>query len=282
MPWEKAIMDNPTLADLIYKRVSKNIVNIRREKNITQSSLASLLNISQPLLSSYETGKRKPNLETIEYIGNKLGVSLYKLMFEELGEAGESASILPFSSSPSDQINKCSTHNYYCYYIKEQSDGEKKVKANIHSFTARIGVPQGTHRAKAEVVFPKTIYQGTLEMDESYAHLNCCDKKRDFFLLLTFYYYRGSSNPYYQGGLGLLQRTDYNNIPVAQYCIISPGEIKNLNESMKSEMQSLLKTTENTGKISTWRFSSNGILRLTKTHDSQVLDWLRSKNLTRK
>lgn len=274
-------MGDLSAAEEIYRRFGKNVLYLRQKNNISQKTLAEKINISQPLLSQYENGRRRPSLETIECISKALEVSLLEIMFEELGEAEENISTVRSLTSSSDQINCCAAHNYYCYFIKEQSDGNSSVKANIHSFAAEIGVPEGTHKAKVSVVFPKAVYRGTLEMDESYAYLLCNDKKKDFFLLLTFYYYRKSTT-HYQGGLGLLQRIDYNNLPVAQYCIISPREIKNLSEAVRNEMLKLLKITFNTGKISTWRFSSDGILRLTKSHDAQVLDWLRSKNLTRK
>ena len=43
----------------------ENLKQIREKKNITQTKLSVELEVSQELISHYETGKSKPNIETL-------------------------------------------------------------------------------------------------------------------------------------------------------------------------------------------------------------------------
>lgn len=60
--------------------IGMNIKKIREEKKISMSYLADKLKISKSTISRYESGKREPNLETLNKIAKALGVSIEELI----------------------------------------------------------------------------------------------------------------------------------------------------------------------------------------------------------
>ena len=56
-----------------------HIARVRREKGITQAQLAERLGIKQPMIARWETGKRKPKIETLMRIAKALGVQWTEL-----------------------------------------------------------------------------------------------------------------------------------------------------------------------------------------------------------
>ncbi|PTJ89985.1 helix-turn-helix domain-containing protein [Staphylococcus simulans] len=56
--------------------IGDNIKKIRKERNITQSELATKMGISQSYLSDIENGRKNLGIATVEKIANKLGVSV--------------------------------------------------------------------------------------------------------------------------------------------------------------------------------------------------------------
>ena len=60
--------------------------NLRLNRGLSQAKLADMLDVSSSLIGLYETGKRKPSYEKIEYLASVFGVSVDYLM----GKADES------------------------------------------------------------------------------------------------------------------------------------------------------------------------------------------------
>lgn len=60
--------------------IGMNIKKIREEKKISMSYLADKLKISKSTISRYESGKREPNLETLNKIAKALGVPIEELL----------------------------------------------------------------------------------------------------------------------------------------------------------------------------------------------------------
>lgn len=58
------------------KDFSTKIKELRESLNLTQSEFSNLINVTQAALSTYEKGTRKPTLETLLCISEKLDVSL--------------------------------------------------------------------------------------------------------------------------------------------------------------------------------------------------------------
>ena len=58
----------------------KNLKRIRQKRNITQSKLATDLNIKQESISAYEQGKSYPNIETLIKIADYLNTSIDYLL----------------------------------------------------------------------------------------------------------------------------------------------------------------------------------------------------------
>lgn len=56
------------------------IAEYRKKAGLTQSQLSSYLGISQNTLSQYETGKRVPDIKTIEMLADYFSVSINKIL----------------------------------------------------------------------------------------------------------------------------------------------------------------------------------------------------------
>lgn len=52
------------------------LIKLRKQYNISQRDLAFKLNCFQSTISNYETGKRTPNLQTMQKIADALNVDL--------------------------------------------------------------------------------------------------------------------------------------------------------------------------------------------------------------
>ena len=57
-----------------------NLKAFRKIKGYTRSELAGKLNVSNSIVTAYETGKRKPSYEVLESISDVLNVSVDELM----------------------------------------------------------------------------------------------------------------------------------------------------------------------------------------------------------
>lgn len=53
---------------------------IRVARNLTQKALAHLLNVSEPTISQYETGARKPDIVTLKKLAKILGCTTDQLL----------------------------------------------------------------------------------------------------------------------------------------------------------------------------------------------------------
>ena len=56
------------------------IKNIRKQKGITQTELATLLNINQTTISKWETGKTVPSIRTIKELAKIFGCAVEELI----------------------------------------------------------------------------------------------------------------------------------------------------------------------------------------------------------
>ena len=62
---------------------SENLINIRKEKGMSQSELADALHLSRQAVSNWERNKSWPGLETLGLIAEALGVSVSELLEEK-------------------------------------------------------------------------------------------------------------------------------------------------------------------------------------------------------
>lgn len=259
-----------------YRRIGKNIAFFRKKNKLKQENLGHDLEISQGMISQYETSKRFPNLETIAKFSNYFKIPLKEFMFTDFDMEDtyeENVNSYNYDLRP---IVKCAKQTYYCYYIKEQNKGTYDISSKISHFTIRIMEAISDNSAKAILIFPEKnhIYNAILSLDDRYAYLECHEYQRDYFFHLTFYYHKSRSRTTYSGGIGLMQRLDANELPVFQYCIISHNEIA---EYKQSELFRFLKITEEKNiQLPRRRFSSSAVVRLTKSLDQMAFDWLRT------
>jgi transcriptional regulator with XRE-family HTH domain len=61
------------------KLVGRNVLRIRKNKNITQEKLAELSGFSQQYISGLEKGQRNPTVVTIYELSQALGVNYIEL-----------------------------------------------------------------------------------------------------------------------------------------------------------------------------------------------------------
>lgn len=270
------------MSDLIkkdfYERIGKNISYFRKKSGLTQTQLADKLYTTQTAISNYEKGK-KLNIDKVIQISEFFKISLQEFMFrdfenkEDAKKKGETNS----ESAGSGPISKCAGRTYFCYYIKEQNNGNSKYATRIYTIEIKVLSPETQHSAKVLITFlekPEKSYEGKIVMDESYAYVQFHDLRRDLYMMLTFFYYRRSVDPRYKGGLGMLQKLDQHSLPICQFCVISVNEIAT---KKQDGLEKFLKidASQNKGtRLSTWRFSSSAVLRLTKSKDNEVFKWL--------
>ena len=63
--------------------ISARIINLRKNRNISQYRLAKLAGVSQAALSDIESGKKRASLETIERICAALGLTLSEFFSDQ-------------------------------------------------------------------------------------------------------------------------------------------------------------------------------------------------------
>lgn len=66
------------------KKVGALLLKLRKEKNLTQKQLASLMNISDKTVSKWERGLGCPDVSLLREVSNILGVNIEKLLCGEL------------------------------------------------------------------------------------------------------------------------------------------------------------------------------------------------------
>lgn len=87
-----------------YERMGRIIKAVRVEREISQSDLAELVDLSVPYISNIETGKSKASLETIVNIANALNVTVDRLLFGNVQNSGDCSSELR------ELFSDCSTY----------------------------------------------------------------------------------------------------------------------------------------------------------------------------
>ena len=63
-------------SEYIKNNIGKYIKNKRKEAGLSQKALGEKLNVSQQMIAQYETGKRKPKLDTLISIANALDIDI--------------------------------------------------------------------------------------------------------------------------------------------------------------------------------------------------------------
>ena len=61
--------------------VGKNIRSFRGEAGLSQTALGELLHVTPQTVSSWETGRTRPDVDTLENISASLGVGLTELIY---------------------------------------------------------------------------------------------------------------------------------------------------------------------------------------------------------
>lgn len=78
------------------REISQNIATMRKSRGYTQSDLAKLLDVSTSAVGMWESGKREPDLDTIEAMADIFNVSMASL----IGNKDESTEAVPIPSHP--------------------------------------------------------------------------------------------------------------------------------------------------------------------------------------
>lgn len=64
-------------------QVGKNIKKSREEQEMTQEELAEQLHVTRQTVSSWETGRTEPDIETLQQISDCLDVTVEELIYDE-------------------------------------------------------------------------------------------------------------------------------------------------------------------------------------------------------
>lgn len=68
-------------SDDIKTNFSKNLINLRKAKNLTQLQLAEKLNYSDKAVSKWEVGSVLPDVETMQHIAEFFGITINDLIY---------------------------------------------------------------------------------------------------------------------------------------------------------------------------------------------------------
>lgn len=60
-------------------KLSKRLIGLRKEKNLSQEELAAVLNVSRQAVSRWETGLAAPSLDKLQFLAEFYGVTLDEL-----------------------------------------------------------------------------------------------------------------------------------------------------------------------------------------------------------
>ncbi len=93
-----------------------NLKHIREKMNITQTKLSVELEVSQELISHYETGKSKPNIETLIKLADYFNCSTDYL----LGRTNNPATIKELNKTDIEINNIIDKYNYLSTENKKQ------------------------------------------------------------------------------------------------------------------------------------------------------------------
>lgn len=74
--------------------IGKNIKILRIQKNMTQDELAERLFVTRQTVSNYETGRSRPDVETLSHIADVLGADINDLIYEPEDEKARRKRIL--------------------------------------------------------------------------------------------------------------------------------------------------------------------------------------------
>lgn len=94
----------------------ENLKEIREKKNITQTKLSVELEVSQELISHYETGKSKPNIETLIKLADYFNCSTDYL----IGRTNNSTTIKDLDKKDIEINNIIDKYNYLSAENKKQ------------------------------------------------------------------------------------------------------------------------------------------------------------------
>ena len=113
--------------------IGDSIKRIRTQKGMTQKQLGDLLGVSVQTVSAYESGRRRPKMETIERFADALGIVVSSL-YSDPEEANDVAQRLINSSSESFQarllraIEDLGAEISYEGYVRGGSTAEENNK----------------------------------------------------------------------------------------------------------------------------------------------------------
>ena len=79
--------------------VGKNIKKLRSTKGLTQEELAAKLNVTRQALSSWETGRTEPDIDTLEQISRTLEVPIEDVIYGEQGDKSTNNAIVTKESA---------------------------------------------------------------------------------------------------------------------------------------------------------------------------------------
>ncbi len=82
MPERTYLLQMNSSENGFFQDLGKRVATARKEQGLTQSELAELLGVTQPVIASYETGRRKIPAVLLPPISKELRISLTELLGE--------------------------------------------------------------------------------------------------------------------------------------------------------------------------------------------------------
>lgn len=164
--------------------IGKKIIEIRKERNMTQEDFANIFHVTRQTVSNWENEKSYPDLQTLIRISNEFCVSLDTIlkedirMYDEVENAGFTKEITR------DFIAKYQgyyalTENGVDYLVEPKAIGKYQLDTDNFVLTARKGNMDITIYIDEDRKLHLALYPGEIEIDENGNTINLSEKLTD-------------------------------------------------------------------------------------------------------
>lgn len=112
---------------MVSQLISIRLVQLRKERNLTQQQLSDILNISRNTYAQYETGRREPDFNTAQLFASFFGVTMDSLLGNNITTPDLSQS----EKQPTDIIKFLEESEVLFDNILLTKEDKAKIKASL-------------------------------------------------------------------------------------------------------------------------------------------------------
>ena len=156
--------------------IGTKIIEIRKQKNMTQEDFAKIFHVTRQTVSNWENGKSYPDLQTLVQISNEFNVSLDTMLKEDMNMVKK---IDNYKVYKKYQGYYALTENDIDYLVEPKSIGKYELDTDKFTLTARKGDMDITISIDENRKIYLALYPGEIEIDEKGSVINTSKKLTD-------------------------------------------------------------------------------------------------------